>query len=52
MHVPMDLDVNLLGEPGTQECFIPKRCIHTWYLSIDLYIYNIIYLLTSLFNYL
>ncbi|CAG8580761.1 9087_t:CDS:2, partial [Diversispora eburnea] len=23
-------DVNLLGEPGTQECFIPKRCIHTW----------------------
>ncbi|RIA96206.1 WD40-repeat-containing domain protein [Glomus cerebriforme] len=30
MHVPMDLDVNLLGEPGTQECFIPKRCIHTW----------------------
>ncbi|CAG8545042.1 3225_t:CDS:10 [Funneliformis mosseae] len=30
MHVPMDLDVNLLGEAGTQECFIPKRCIHTW----------------------
>ncbi|CAG8637093.1 10014_t:CDS:2, partial [Acaulospora colombiana] len=30
MHVPMDLDINLLGEPGTQECFIPKRCIHIW----------------------
>ncbi|CAG8564798.1 10311_t:CDS:10, partial [Dentiscutata heterogama] len=30
MHVPQDLDVNLLGEPGSQECFIPKRCIHTW----------------------
>lgn len=30
MAVPQDVDVNLLGEPGTQECFIPKRCIHTW----------------------
>nr|CAG8499763.1 5449_t:CDS:10 [Entrophospora candida]CAG8502024.1 15129_t:CDS:10 [Entrophospora candida] len=30
MHVPMDLDVNLLGEPGQQESYIPKRCIHTW----------------------
>ncbi|CAG8488801.1 8440_t:CDS:2 [Paraglomus brasilianum] len=30
MHVPLDLDVNLLSEPGSQECFIPKRCIHTW----------------------
>ncbi|ORY90399.1 WD40-repeat-containing domain protein [Syncephalastrum racemosum] len=30
MAVPHDIDVNLLGEPGTQDCFIPKRCIHTW----------------------
>ncbi|KAI7863117.1 WD40-repeat-containing domain protein [Spinellus fusiger] len=30
MAVPQDVDVNLLGEPGTQDCFIPKRCIHTW----------------------
>jgi pre-mRNA-processing factor 17 len=30
MAVPQDLDVNLLGEPGTQQSFIPKRCIHTW----------------------
>ncbi|KAF7722134.1 hypothetical protein EC973_003678 [Apophysomyces ossiformis] len=30
MAVPQDLDINLLGEPGTQNCFIPKRCIHTW----------------------
>ncbi|KAI7874289.1 WD40 repeat-like protein [Lichtheimia hyalospora FSU 10163] len=30
MAVPQDTDVNLLGEAGTQECFIPKRCIHTW----------------------
>ncbi|CAG8466193.1 10231_t:CDS:10 [Ambispora leptoticha] len=30
MHVPLDLDVNLLSEPGTQECYIPKRLIHTW----------------------
>ncbi|KAG9307441.1 hypothetical protein G9A89_017271 [Geosiphon pyriformis] len=30
MHVPLDLDVNLLAEPGLQECYIPKRCIHTW----------------------
>lgn len=30
MAVPQDTDVNLLGEAGTQECFIPKKCIHTW----------------------
>lgn len=30
MHVPQDLDVNLLKEPGSQECFIPKKRIHTW----------------------
>jgi WD40 repeat protein len=30
MSVPTDVDVNLGGEPGAQECFIPKRLIHTW----------------------
>ena len=30
MHVPQDLDINLLAEPGQQECFIPKKLIHTW----------------------
>ena len=30
MAVPQDLDVNLMSESGTQECFIPKKCIHTW----------------------
>jgi pre-mRNA-processing factor 17 len=30
MHVPQDLDVNLLAEPGKEECFIPKKLIHTW----------------------
>ncbi|KAI9344141.1 WD40-repeat-containing domain protein [Pilaira anomala] len=30
MAVPQDIDVNLLGEPGEQECFIPKKLIHTW----------------------
>ena len=30
MHIPQDLDVNLLGEPGEKECFIPKKLIHTW----------------------
>ncbi|GAA5887879.1 hypothetical protein JCM3774_002994, partial [Rhodotorula dairenensis] len=31
MHIPTDVDgVNLRGEPGTQECFVPKKCIHTW----------------------
>jgi pre-mRNA-processing factor 17 len=30
MHVPQDLDVNLLGEPGEAECFTPKKLIHTW----------------------
>ena len=29
-HVPQDLDINLLKEPGKQECFVPKRIIHTW----------------------
>ncbi|RUP50986.1 hypothetical protein BC936DRAFT_136717 [Jimgerdemannia flammicorona] len=30
ISVPQDLDVNLFAEPGSQECFIPKRCVHTW----------------------
>ncbi|KAL7753380.1 hypothetical protein RI367_001155 [Sorochytrium milnesiophthora] len=30
MSVPNVDDVDLRGEPGTQECFIPKRNIHTW----------------------
>ncbi|GEM10756.1 pre-mRNA splicing factor [Rhodotorula toruloides] len=31
LHIPNDLDgVNLRGEPGAQESFAPKRCIHTW----------------------
>ncbi|KAG0234224.1 hypothetical protein BGW41_001193 [Actinomortierella wolfii] len=30
MHIPQDLDVNLLGEPGRQECFVPKRLLHTY----------------------
>lgn len=31
LHIPTDVDVNLSpSEPGLQECFIPKKCIHTW----------------------
>lgn len=30
MHIPRDVDVNLTGESGSQECYIPKTCIHTW----------------------
>ncbi|SCV70516.1 BQ2448_1910 [Microbotryum intermedium] len=30
MHIPTDVDVNLTGESGTQECFAPKKVIHTW----------------------
>ncbi|KAI9300832.1 WD40-repeat-containing domain protein [Cunninghamella echinulata] len=30
MAVPQDLDINLTGEPGTQQCFVPKKLIHTW----------------------
>ncbi|KAK9387675.1 WD40-repeat-containing domain protein [Lipomyces mesembrius] len=30
MHVPRDLDISLDKDPGDQECFIPKRRIHTW----------------------
>ncbi|ORX91457.1 WD40 repeat-like protein [Basidiobolus meristosporus CBS 931.73] len=30
IHIPQDLDINLLGEPGEQDCFLPKKHIHTW----------------------
>jgi pre-mRNA-processing factor 17 len=31
MSIPRDVDVNLEPEePGQQQCFIPKKCIHTW----------------------
>ncbi len=30
MHVPTDVDVNLSGEAGEQECYLPKTCIHTF----------------------
>ncbi|MBW0544466.1 hypothetical protein O181_084181 [Austropuccinia psidii MF-1] len=30
MHIPTDLDVDLLSNDPPEECFVPKRCIHTW----------------------
>lgn len=30
MHIPNDTDVNLHGEAGSQQCFLPKDCVHTW----------------------
>lgn len=30
MSPPLAEAPNLLSEPGSQECFIPKVCIHTW----------------------
>jgi pre-mRNA-processing factor 17 len=30
MHVPLDLDIRLDKEPGSFECFVPKKLIHTW----------------------
>lgn len=30
MHIPRDVDVDLGGEAGSQECYLPKACIHTW----------------------
>lgn len=31
LHIPNDVDVNLQPQsPGEQECFQPKKCIHTW----------------------
>jgi pre-mRNA-processing factor 17 len=30
MHVPQDLDVNLLSDTPPEECFVPKKLIHTW----------------------
>ncbi|KDN37917.1 WD40 repeat-like protein [Tilletiaria anomala UBC 951] len=28
MHIPTDVDTNLLGEAGTQTCYLPKGCLH------------------------
>lgn len=30
MHAPQDLDIDLYKESGSQECFMPKKKIHTW----------------------
>ncbi|KAJ3141089.1 pre-mRNA-processing factor 17 [Geranomyces variabilis] len=30
MHVPTDLDVDLLAESGIKDCYLPKQLIHTW----------------------
>lgn len=30
MSIPKDVDVNLTAEAGTQDCYLPKTCIHTW----------------------
>ncbi|KAI8903799.1 WD40-repeat-containing domain protein [Gorgonomyces haynaldii] len=30
MHPPVDVDVNLFSEQGPDNCFTPKRLIHTW----------------------
>lgn len=30
MHIPTDAGVNLRGEPGTQQSYIPETCIHTF----------------------
>ncbi|SPO41651.1 related to CDC40 - Pre-mRNA splicing factor important for catalytic step II [Pseudozyma flocculosa] len=30
MHIPTDVDVNLAGEPGATESYLPKTCVHTF----------------------
>jgi pre-mRNA-processing factor 17 len=30
MHPPLSEAPQLNSEPGSQECFIPKACVHTW----------------------
>ncbi|CDK29576.1 unnamed protein product [Kuraishia capsulata CBS 1993] len=30
MHIPQDLGIDLLKDPGSQNCYVPKRKIHTW----------------------
>jgi pre-mRNA-processing factor 17 len=31
MHVPTDVDIDLMqGNPGEQECYLPKRIVHTY----------------------
>ena len=30
MHVPQDLDVDLGKEPGSQQCYVPKKLVHQY----------------------
>ncbi|PWN27519.1 WD40 repeat-like protein [Jaminaea rosea] len=30
LHVPGDVETNLHGEAGSQSCFLPKACVHTF----------------------
>ncbi|KZT61069.1 WD40 repeat-like protein [Calocera cornea HHB12733] len=30
MHPPLDVAPELAREAGSQECFLPKECVHTW----------------------
>lgn len=30
MHVPQDLDIDLRKIPGEEECYVPKKNVHTW----------------------
>ncbi|PKI85581.1 hypothetical protein MVES_000488 [Malassezia vespertilionis] len=30
MHIPTDADVNLRGEPGALQSYIPSTCVRTW----------------------
>ena len=34
LHIPQDLDVNLRSDDPPLKCFIPKKCIHTWYVVL------------------
>ena len=34
LHIPQDLDVNLRSDDPPLKCFIPKKCIHTWYVHV------------------
>lgn len=30
LHIPGDVETNLHGEAGSQNCFLPKACVHTF----------------------
>ncbi len=40
LHVPQDVDVNLRADEPPDQCFVPKKLIHTWYMYVHRTLYT------------